>query len=1143
MTIDIHSDPLRVQHIRRSPEAAVAVAGLQVSRGGRRVLHGLDFEVARGGITGLLGPSGCGKSTLMRAIVGVQIVESGDVTVLGRPAGSEPVRARVGYVMQAPAVYQDLSARENLRYFARLLGAPAARVAETLELVQLAEHAGPAGAQPVGRAARPRVARHGAARRARRAGARRADRRPRPAAARGPLAHVPRARRARRHPARLEPRDGRVFTTPHGSVRYRLPWSWSAFDYRELCPGCGRSAATRASRPRRSRAASAPGEVHAVRTDRGDAARAARRRRARLAARARRARTTSRPTRRSPAAWRSTRRTTARGDALDVLGRARRSCAAATAGACRPATRCASASAPTTRAGTSRSRPSRSPGAWATTPSRFQGNWFPHRLRAATARRRVLRRRQRRPLLPAVGRGDPHRVLLRHRLRARAARGARRRAGPRRGAAPLRGVPRAPPARVRARAAPPARSSRRCRRGAHARAAARSPAAARRPLVRLVPATRRTRRSRRRARPVAGARRLTESAAVEIAYDERGLVPVVVQDWRTGEVLTLAYANAEARRAHPRDRASCTCGAARATSCGTRARRPATRRRSGRCAWTATATRCSRSSSPPARPATPARARASTTATLEPPAPHEALPGARAHARRPRRASARRARTPSSCSTTRRGSARRSRRRPRRSRAPRARRPTTASTRRPPTSSTTCSSCCTAAAATLRRRRGGARWPSPLSPPRCRSSPSLDEVRALAREHNLVPLRHTFIDDCETPVSRVPQAARRATPSSRPSCSSRPSRASASGATRSSACARASVVRWSLGDAGDPYALAADEVGALPPGAAARPAAVRRRRGRVLRLRPRAHGRAARRAEPRRARPARHGADALRRARRLRPPQAHDHDPRQRLRRRRRPRRLLRRRRRDDRQGARGCSPARAAPVAPHAAAPGARRSRSNMPREQFEAMVARIVEYVHAGDAFQVVPSQRWSAPSSTVDPFSIYRGLRVVNPSPYMYFLDFGDFQVAGASPEPLLTVTGRHVSTRPIAGTRPRGADAAEDAAHRRGAAGRREGARRARDARRPRPQRPRPRLRVRHASRSTRSWPSRPTRTSCTSSPACRGDAARRTSAPMDALRSVLPGGHAVGRARRSARCRSSTSSSRSSAAATAARSAT
>jgi anthranilate synthase component 1 len=99
------------------------------------------------------------------------------------------------------------------------------------------------------------------------------------------------------------------------------------------------------------------------------------------------------------------------------------------------------------------------------------------------------------------------------------------------------------------------------------------------------------------------------------------------------------------------------------------------------------------------------------------------------------------------------------------------------------------------------------------------------------------------------------------------------------------------------------------------------------------------------------------------------------------------------------------------------------------MERSRFEAMVARIVEYVYAGDAFQVVPSQRWSAPIEQ-DAFSVYRGLRAVNPSPYMYFLDFGDFQVAGASPEPLLTVTGRTVSTCPIAGTRPRGASAEED-----------------------------------------------------------------------------------------------------------------
>jgi anthranilate synthase component I len=111
------------------------------------------------------------------------------------------------------------------------------------------------------------------------------------------------------------------------------------------------------------------------------------------------------------------------------------------------------------------------------------------------------------------------------------------------------------------------------------------------------------------------------------------------------------------------------------------------------------------------------------------------------------------------------------------------------------------------------------------------------------------------------------------------------------------------------------------------------------------------------------------------------------------------------------------------------AGSPELPRFESNMPRERFEAMVRRIVEYIYAGDAFQVVPSQRWSAPVP-VEAFSVYRGLRNVNPSPYMYFLDFGDFQVAGASPEPLLTVTGRHVSTRPIAGTRPRGATPEDD-----------------------------------------------------------------------------------------------------------------
>ncbi len=101
----------------------------------------------------------------------------------------------------------------------------------------------------------------------------------------------------------------------------------------------------------------------------------------------------------------------------------------------------------------------------------------------------------------------------------------------------------------------------------------------------------------------------------------------------------------------------------------------------------------------------------------------------------------------------------------------------------------------------------------------------------------------------------------------------------------------------------------------------------------------------------------------------------------------------------------------------------------SNFEREEFEAAVARIVEYIRAGDAFQVVPSQRFSA-DAPVEAFSVYRGLRTVNPSPYMYFIDFGDFQIAGASPEPLVKVHDGIVETRPIAGTSPRGKSADED-----------------------------------------------------------------------------------------------------------------
>jgi ABC-2 type transport system ATP-binding protein len=119
---------------------AVEVAGLVVERGGTRVLHGLDFVVPHGQITGLLGPSGCGKTTLMRAIVGVQRVTSGTATVLSEPAGSRPLRDRVGYVTQAASVYDDLTVTENLTFFARVLGVPAARVEECRRLVGLDDH-------------------------------------------------------------------------------------------------------------------------------------------------------------------------------------------------------------------------------------------------------------------------------------------------------------------------------------------------------------------------------------------------------------------------------------------------------------------------------------------------------------------------------------------------------------------------------------------------------------------------------------------------------------------------------------------------------------------------------------------------------------------------------------------------------------------------------------------------------------------------------------------------------------------------------------------------------------------------------------------------------------------------------------------
>jgi ABC-2 type transport system ATP-binding protein len=122
--------------------AAIAVERLRVRRGGRIVLKELTLAVDRGSVTGLLGPSGSGKSTLIRCVVGVQMVESGVVRVLDEPAGSPSLRRRAGYVTQAPSVYGDLTARENLAYFAKVLGTPPRRVDEVLGEVDLADRAG-----------------------------------------------------------------------------------------------------------------------------------------------------------------------------------------------------------------------------------------------------------------------------------------------------------------------------------------------------------------------------------------------------------------------------------------------------------------------------------------------------------------------------------------------------------------------------------------------------------------------------------------------------------------------------------------------------------------------------------------------------------------------------------------------------------------------------------------------------------------------------------------------------------------------------------------------------------------------------------------------------------------------------------------
>lgn len=128
-------------------DAAVVITGLRVDRGQLTALHDVSLTVPRGSITGLLGPSGCGKTTLMRAVVGTQIITSGDVQVLGAPAGAKQLRRRVGYVTQAPSIYDDLTVSGNVGYFAALFGRSSDDAAAAIESVGLTDRRHHTGSQ------------------------------------------------------------------------------------------------------------------------------------------------------------------------------------------------------------------------------------------------------------------------------------------------------------------------------------------------------------------------------------------------------------------------------------------------------------------------------------------------------------------------------------------------------------------------------------------------------------------------------------------------------------------------------------------------------------------------------------------------------------------------------------------------------------------------------------------------------------------------------------------------------------------------------------------------------------------------------------------------------------------------------------
>jgi ABC-2 type transport system ATP-binding protein len=119
----------------------VVAKDLSVVRGAIRALDAVTFDMGAGKIVGLIGPSGSGKTTLLRSIVGTQVITSGSLQILGLPAGHKALRSQIGYVTQSPSIYHDLSARQNVQYFASILGVGKTDVERVLQQVELRKQA------------------------------------------------------------------------------------------------------------------------------------------------------------------------------------------------------------------------------------------------------------------------------------------------------------------------------------------------------------------------------------------------------------------------------------------------------------------------------------------------------------------------------------------------------------------------------------------------------------------------------------------------------------------------------------------------------------------------------------------------------------------------------------------------------------------------------------------------------------------------------------------------------------------------------------------------------------------------------------------------------------------------------------------